>query len=114
MLELDFIEDMVEEQLAKGSLRWLANFDEIHRDYAMGDTVFPLYATGSLREKGFFLSRIYSVFVTPKYNIHFLLYTNPDIDPKFLRKIILMLKSKFGKTTGCFWVWFRANLSRAK
>jgi hypothetical protein len=102
VLELDFIEDMVEEQLAKGNLRWLANFNEIHRDYAIGDTVFPLYATGGLQEKGFFLSRIYSAFVTPRYRIHFLLYTNPDIDPKFLRKIILMLKSKFGEDDWVF------------
>ena len=102
MLELDFIEDMVEEQLAKGHLRWMANFNEIHRDYAMGDTVFPLYATGSLQEKGFFLSRIYSAFVTPRYRIHFLLYTGQDMDPKFFRKIILMLKSKFGEDDWVF------------
>jgi hypothetical protein len=102
VLELDFIEDMVEEQLAKGHLRWMANFNEIHRDYAMGDTVFPLYATGSLQEKGFFLSRIYSAFVTPRYRIHFLLYTGQDMDPKFFRKIILMLKSKFGEDDWVF------------
>jgi len=102
VLELDFIEDMVEEQLAKGNLRWLANFNEIHRDYAMGDMIFPLYATGSLREKGFFLSRIYSVFVTPKYKIHLLLYTCPETDPKFLRKIILLLKNRFGEDDWVF------------
>jgi len=102
VLELDFVENMVEEQLAKGSLRWLANFNEIRRDYTIGDVVFPVYATGSLREKGFFLSRIYSAFVTPRYNINFLLYTGQETDPKFLRKIILSFKSKFGEDDWVF------------
>jgi len=87
---------MVEEQLVKGNLRWLANFNEIHRDYPVGDTVFPIYASGGLQERGFFLSRIYSALVTPKYKIHFLLYTSPEIDPKTLRKLVLTFKSKFG------------------
>jgi hypothetical protein len=34
--------------------------------------------------------------VTPKYKVHFFLYTSPEIDPKFLRKIILSCKNKFG------------------
>jgi hypothetical protein len=87
---------MVEEQLVSGDLRWLANFNEIHRDYVLGDVVFPIYATGTLQERGFFLSRIYSALVTPKYKINFLLYTSEEIDPKFLRKIILACKSRFG------------------
>lgn len=96
MYELNFVTDMVEEQLVKGNLRWLANFNEIRRDYAIGDVVFPIYASGSLQERGFFLSRIFSAIVTPKYKIHFLLYTSPEINPKFLRKLILSCKNKFG------------------
>jgi hypothetical protein len=94
--ELDFVTDMVEEQLAKGNLRWLANFNEIRRDYTIGDVVFPIYATGSLQEKGFFLSRIYSALATPKYKIHFLFHDSPEIDPKFLRKLVITCKDKFG------------------
>jgi hypothetical protein len=94
--ELDFIVDMVEEQLVKGNLRWLANFSEIHKDYAVGDVIFPIYASGSLQERGFFLSKIYSSLVTPKYKIHFLVYTSPEIDPKQLRKLITACKGKFG------------------
>lgn len=96
MRELDFIVDMVEEQLVKGNLRWLANFSEIHKDYAVGDVIFPIYASGSLQERGFFLSKIYSSLVTPKYKIHFLVYTSPEIDPKQLRKLITACKGKFG------------------
>ena len=102
MYELDFITDMVEEKLAKGNLRWLANFNEIHRDYAIGDTTFPIYASGSLQERGFLLSRLFSALVTPKYKIHFLLYTSPEVDRKFLRKMILSCKNKFSEDDWIF------------
>jgi hypothetical protein len=94
--ELNFITDLVEERLAKGKLRWLANFNEIQRDYAIEDVVFPIYASGSLQERGFFLSRIFSALVTPRYRTNFLLYTSQEISPKFFRKLILLCKSKFG------------------
>jgi len=93
---------MVEEKLAKGNLRWLANFNEIHRDYAIGDTTFPIYASGSLQERGFLLSRLFSALVTPKYKIHFLLYTSPEVDRKFLRKMILSCKNKFSEDDWIF------------
>jgi hypothetical protein len=48
----------------------LANFNEIHRTYTIGDITFPIYASGSLQERGFFLSKIFSALVTPKYKIH--------------------------------------------
>lgn len=110
MYELDFITDMVEEQLVKGNLRWLANFNEIHRDYAIGDIAFPIYASGSLQERGFFLSRIFSALVTPKYKIHFLLYTSQEVNPKFLRKMILACKNRFGADD---WVFLSIVQSQA-
>jgi hypothetical protein len=93
--ELNFITDMLEERLAKGKLRWLANFKEIRRDYTIDEFTFSIYATGGLEEKGFFLSRIFSTLVTPKYKIHFLLYTSPEINVKLLRKLIIACKNKF-------------------
>ncbi len=94
--ELGFVTDMMEERLAKGNLRWLANFTEIYRDYVIGDMTVPIYAVGSLTEKGFFLSRIFSYFVTPKYKIHLILYTPIELSIKSLRKLILSCKRKFG------------------
>jgi hypothetical protein len=96
MYELNFITDLVEENLVKGKLRWLANFSEIQRDYTIEDVTFSIYASGSLQEKGFFLSRVFSAFVTPRYKIHFLLYTAQEVNPKVLKKLILACKSKFG------------------
>jgi hypothetical protein len=101
-LEFSFIADMLEERLAKGNLSWLANFTEIYRDYAIGDFTVPIYAVGSLTEKGFFLSRIFSFFVTPKYKIHFLLYTAAEFSVKTFRRLILSCKKKFGSDDWVF------------
>jgi hypothetical protein len=107
--ELGFITDMMEEQLAKGNLTWLANFKEIYRDYTLGNFIIPIYAVGSLTEKGFFLSRIFSFFVTPKYKIHLLLYTTTELTVKCLRKLILSCKRKFGADD-----WIFITLVQAK
>jgi len=96
MYELNFITDMVEEQIVKGSLRWLANFNEIRKDYHLSEITFPIYASGSLQEKGFFLSKIFSALVTPKYKVHLFFYPSQEIDSKLLRKMILSIKGKFG------------------
>jgi len=93
--ELDLITDMVEEQIAEGNLRWLANFQEIRRDFRIEDLKIPLYANGGLEEKGFLLSRLYSSWVTPKYKVHFLLITSNEIDEKFMRKLITTCKRRF-------------------
>jgi hypothetical protein len=93
---------MVEEQLVRGNLRWLANFSEIHKDYTIGDVTFPLYASGSLQEKGFFLSKIFSALVTPRYKIHLLVYTEQNFDPKLIRKLVLACKNKFGSEDWIF------------
>ncbi|MEM3618643.1 MAG: hypothetical protein QXK47_06200 [Candidatus Bathyarchaeia archaeon] len=102
MYELNFAIDMVEEQLVRGNLRWLANFSEIHKDYTIDDVTFPLYASGSLQEKGFFLSRIFSALVTPRYKIHLLIYTGQNFDPKLVRKLVLACKNKFGSEDWIF------------
>ncbi len=95
MIELTFITDMIEDQLVKGRFRWLANFNEVRRGYAIEDLTFPIYASGGLQEKGFLLSRIYSTMVVPRYKVHLLLYTAPEITKELLRKIIFVLKRKF-------------------
>ena len=95
MIELTFITDLVEEQLIKGRFRWLANFNEIRRDYSVEDMVFPIYASGGLQERGFLLSRVYSAFVVPRYKVHLFLYTAPEISKESLKKVIFALKRKF-------------------
>jgi hypothetical protein len=95
MIELTFINDLIEEQIIKGRLRWLANFNEIRKSYPIEDLTFPIYASGGLQEKGFLLSRIYSAMVTPRYKVHLLVYSAPEITREFLSKIVIALKRKF-------------------
>jgi hypothetical protein len=102
--ELTLINNLIEEQLVRGHFRWLANFSEIQRDFAVEDTIFQVYATGGLREKGFLLSRVYSTMVTPNYKIHFLLFSAPEIAPANVKKMILALKRKFGPEDWIFLV----------
>ncbi len=95
MIELSFITDMIEEQLIKGRFRWLANFNEIRRSYSIEDINFPIYASGGLQEKGFLLSRVYSAMVVPRYKVHLLVYTAPEISTDIVRKVTFALKRKF-------------------
>jgi hypothetical protein len=95
MIELTFINDLIEEQIIKGRFRWLANFNEIRRGYAVEDLAFPIYASGGLQERGFLLSRIYSAMVTPRYKVHLLVYSAPEITTDLVKKIIYALKRKF-------------------
>jgi len=96
MIELSLINDLVEERLVKGDLRWLANFNEIHKDYSVDGITFPIYASGGLQEKGFLLSRIFSGLVTPRYKVNFFFYGSSELEPKFLKKILLIFKKEFG------------------
>jgi len=95
MIELTFINDLIEEQIVKGRLRWLANFNEIRRGYAIEDLIFPIYASGGLQEKGFLLSRIYSAMVVPRYKVQLLVYSAPELTRDLLRKLVFALKRKF-------------------
>jgi hypothetical protein len=95
MIELTFITDMIEEQILKGRFRWIANFNEIRRTYALEDLTFPIYASGGLQERGFLLSRVYSAMVTPRYKVHLLVYTAPETNRDTLRRIVFALKRKF-------------------
>ncbi|MGQ9782279.1 MAG: hypothetical protein ACUVQ8_08625 [Nitrososphaeria archaeon] len=96
MIELNLIKDLVEEHIVKGDLKWLANFNELHKDYELGGIIFPIYASGGLQEKGFLLSRIFSGLVTPKYKVHFFFYGSSELEPKFLKKMLLVFKKEFG------------------
>lgn len=95
MIELTFITELIEEELIKGRFRWLANFNEIRRSYAVEDLTFPIYASGGLQERGFLLSRVYSAFVTPRYKVHLLVYAAPEINRETLKKVVFALKRKF-------------------
>ena len=102
MDELSLTVDLIEERIVKGNLRWLANFSEIQRDFELEDLRIQLYAAGSLEEKGFLLSRLFSALVTPKYKIHFLFCTAQEFNEAMLRKLTTIAQRKFGRDDWIF------------
>lgn len=102
MNTLDILTDVIEERIVKGDFRWLANFKEIKRNFKLENLNIPLYAEGGLQEKGFFLSRIFSALVTPRYKVHFIFYTTQQTEGKFLRNLILTCKRNFGSDNWIF------------
>lgn len=110
MNELDLTVDLVEEQIVRGNLRWLANLNEIHRNYRIEDLTIPLYASGGLEEKGFLLSRLFSSFVTPKYKVQLLVCAQEEFNESILKKLITVCKRKFGKDN---WIFLALIQTRA-
>jgi hypothetical protein len=105
MDELSLTVDLIEERIVKGNLRWLANFSEIQRDFELEDLRIPLYATGSLEEKGFLLSRLFSALVTPKYKVRFLFCTAQEFNEAMLKKLTTIAQRKFGRDDWIFVVF---------
>ena len=104
MYDPKFITDLFEEQLVKGHFRWLANFNEIRRDFKIEDIEFQIHASGGLQEKGFFLSKIYSALVVPRYKVHLLLHTTSELDKNSLRRMVIALKREIGTDDWIFLV----------
>jgi hypothetical protein len=102
MDELSLTVDLIEERIVKGNLRWLANFSEIQRDFELEDLKIALYATGSLEEKGFLLSRLFSAVVTPKYKVRFLFCTAQEFNEAMLKKLTTIAQRKFGQDDWIF------------
>ncbi len=61
----------LEEKLIRGGAVWIATFKDFYRNYRIGDKKFLLYAEGDTYVKGFFLSRIFSFFVSPRRKAYF-------------------------------------------
>jgi hypothetical protein len=74
----------VESNLMLGAGRWVAEFNEAFRDFAIGNHAFDLYVRGGTRPRGFLLSRLFAYFSLPSYNVAFFAKhvpeANPDLD----------------------------------
>lgn len=86
----------LEKEMMKGRGRWIADFNESFRDYREGDVTFDLFISGNTRVKGFILSRVFSFFLNPNYEVGFFTVST-DLEnqpnPRRLRKWILAVKS---------------------
>jgi len=97
----------LEKELMKGRGRFVADFNESFRRYHVGDVTFDVFISGNTRMKGFLLSRMFSFFLNPNYEVGFFaISTDPDNEPnpRRLRKWILAVKSCMRKSE-MKWAW---------
>lgn len=70
----------LERNLMVGSGRWVADFNESYREYSLGDVVFDMMVTATVRPKGFFLSKVAAWLTTPNYHIACFAYSkDPEL-----------------------------------
>jgi len=107
---LDAVEDAIaklEKEMMRGRGRWVADFNESFRAYRVGDVTFDVFISGNTRMKGFLLSRMFSFFLNPNYEVGFLaISTDPQNEPspRKLRKWMLAVKSGMRKSE-MKWAW---------
>jgi len=85
---IDIFIDKIENNLVMGKGKWLATFTDIYREYKYNNRVFLLYARGDTYEKGFFLSRIFSFFVSPRRKVHLFIDKTGGVTYTYLNNII--------------------------
>jgi len=97
----------LEKQMMSGRGRWVADFNESFRWYREGDVMFDLFISGNTRMKGFLLSRFFSFFLNPNYEVGFFAISTDrenEPNPRRLRKWILTVKSCMRKRE-MKWAW---------
>ena len=77
----------LERNLMVGSGRWVADFTESFWDYPLGDIVFDMAVTATVRPKGFFLSRVAAWLTTPNYYVACFVYSG-DPGLKSLNEVL--------------------------
>jgi len=98
---------VLEKEMMKGRGRWVADFNESFRAYRVGDVTFDLFISGNTRTKGFLLSRLFSFFLNPNYEVGFFAidaHDRDELNARRLRKWILAAKSHMAKSE-MRWAW---------
>ncbi|NIN64930.1 MAG: hypothetical protein GTO63_09555 [Anaerolineae bacterium] len=93
----------LEDNLMVGGGRWVADFNESFWDYPMGDLVFDMFITATVRPKGVFLSRVAAWLTTPNYYVACFAYSK-DPGLKRLHEVLTTI-SKFLKDEEFAWAW---------
>jgi len=102
------IVDKLEKQMMTGKGRWVADFNESFRDYRVGDVTFDVFISGNTRNKGFVISRFFSFFLNPNYEVGFFaikMRPQDQVSERRLRKWMLAIKSSMRKAE-MKWAWF--------
>jgi hypothetical protein len=61
--------EALERELQRGRAHWIADLNETLRDYSVSGAVFPLFARGVTRPRGFLLSKVMAHTVMPNYKV---------------------------------------------
>lgn len=93
----------LEKNLMLGGGRWVADFTESFWEYPMGDVVFDMFVTATMRPKGFFLSRVAAWLTTPNYYVACFAYSQ-DPELKHLHQVLNTI-STFLKQQEFAWAW---------
>lgn len=93
----------LENNLMLGSGRWVADFTESFWKYPMGDVVFDMFVTATMRPKGFFLSRVTAWLTTPNYYVACFAYSQ-DPELKHLHQVLNTIAT-FLKQQEFAWAW---------
>jgi hypothetical protein len=106
-LDQDNVISRVEKELMVGGGRWIADFTESFREYQINDVTFDAFIRGNTRTSGFLISRFYSFFMNPNYEVACYLLGLKEgkrVDRKTVRKVILAVKDSM-KTNEVKWSW---------
>ncbi|HUV73034.1 MAG TPA: hypothetical protein VMW79_01875 [Anaerolineae bacterium] len=93
----------LERNLMLGGGRWVADFNESFWGYPLGDLVFDMFVTATVRPKGFFLSRVAAWLTTPNYHIACFAYSK-DPELKRLNEVLRTISTLL-KEQEFAWAW---------
>jgi hypothetical protein len=93
----------LENSLMLGSGRWVADFTESFWEYPLGDVLFDMFVSATVRPKGFFLSRVAAWLTTPNYYVACFAYSH-DPDLRDLSQVLNTI-STFLKKEEFAWAW---------
>lgn len=85
----------IEREIMTGRGRWIAHFNESFRDFRIRDVKFDVFIKGNTRMKGFLLSRLFSHFLNPNYEVaFFILSDSPEkrLDGKRLQRSLSSIR----------------------
>lgn len=93
----------LEDNLMVGGGRWVADFNESFWEYPMGDLVFDMFVTATVRPKGLFLSRVAAWLTTPNYYVACFAYSK-DPGLRHLHDVLRTI-ARFLKQEEFAWAW---------
>jgi len=97
----------LEQVLMVGKGSWVADFTESFRDLKINGILFDMVIRGNTRMKGFFLSRIFSYFTLPNYQVACLVFNGnrvKQVDKQTMATLLEAAKN-YMKDNELKWSW---------